>query len=300
MKTDAIIELPSDLVRECRLSIMTELRQSDRVAAKEAYATYVRVISSPFVVLQGRVVKGTAAIQTFLNAVILVNRAFLPLAILFLFLGAFSASHYFIWSIATIGLWWLSVDQVQFRLNIELAARFKALQAHMISPHLAIQALVQTTRDAMHAIKTPRFFETERGYQGELLAEIRKRLPEIRGVSEDAVVEQEFQKRTATHGLRLRPDLVIHVPFDNERHSSRREGNYICFELKLRATEPQASEAYRNLAQLMRALNYPLGIFININSSQTYISSAPKESGQFFAFAVTLQGSDVKIHEEHT
>lgn len=294
-----LIQLPQDLVRECRLSIMTELRQSDRAAAKEAYATLVRLISSPFVILQGRTVRGTATIQTLLNAVILVNRACLLLGILFLFLGAFSASRYFLWSVATVGAWWL-LGQAQFRLNIELAARFKALQAHMIGSGVTTQALVQATRDALQAIKTPRFFETERGYQGELLAEIRKRLPEIRAVSEDAVVEQEFQKTTGTHGLRLRPDLIIHVPFDNERHSTRREGNYICFELKLRATEAQAIEAYRNLAQLMHALDYPLGIFININSSQTYISSAPRDSGQFFAFAVTLKGGDVKVHEEHT
>jgi hypothetical protein len=244
-------------------------------------------------------VRGTAKVRYLLNAVLFTNRALLAFTALLLLMAVFSASRYFIWSLATIGAWWL-LSRLQFRLNIELAARFKALQAQMFGSSLAIQALVQATRDAVHAIKTPRFFETERGYQGELLAEIRKRLPSIREVSADAIVEQEFQKRTVTHGLRLRPDLIIHVPFDGERHSNRSEGNYICFELKLRASEAQAREAYSNLAQLMRALNYPLGIFINISSNQTHISSAPKDGGQFFAFAIALEDGNVSVYEEHT
>ncbi len=298
-----LIELPPDLVRECRVNIMAEVRQSNPVAAKEAYATYVRVISNPFVILQGRIVRGGTMLQYLLNAVLIARRVLLPLTAFLLLLAIFwSTLRYFFWSIAAVATWWF-LSKFQFWLNIELAARYKALMAHMTGNVFGTEALVNAIRDAVHAIQTPRFFETERGYQGELLAEIRmrlKRLPEIPEWDVDVVVEQEAQKRTTAHGLKLRPDLIIHEPFDNKRHSTRREGNYICLELKLRASEAQASEAYRNLSQLMSALNYPLGIFINIDSSQTYISLAPTNSGRFFAFAVKLEDGEVKVYEEHT
>ena len=62
-------------------------------------------------------------------------------------------------------------------------------------------------------ITEPRFFATERGFQGELLAELRARLHEAYFPG-DPVVEQEYQKRMREHDIRIRPDLIVHIPFE--------------------------------------------------------------------------------------
>ena len=45
---------------------------------------------------------------------------------------------------------------------------------------------------------------------------------------------QEHQKTLRIHGLNIRPDIVIHEPFDPLIHANRRDGNYAVFELALR------------------------------------------------------------------
>ena len=160
-------------------------------------------------------------------------------------------------------------------------------------------AFLEVIRESLKAITAPRFFQTERGYQGELLAELRKRVPEIRGLQEDVVVEQEHQKRLVAHGLRIRPDVIIHVPFDQRHHPNRKYGNYVSFELKLRATPAGARSNYESLTQLMNALDYPLGIFINIGSTDTHITQAAKPaSGRIVGFGVVLRQGRVEVNEQ--
>jgi hypothetical protein len=67
--------------------------------------------------------------------------------------------------------------------------------------------------EALSTIKEPRLFKTERGYQGELLAALQSRLQGA-NFSGDPIVEQEYQKRVLPHGIRIRPDLLIHIPFE--------------------------------------------------------------------------------------
>jgi hypothetical protein len=67
-------------------------------------------------------------------------------------------------------------------------------------------------QDALKSIHEPRFFETERGFQGELLVQLAKRLREA-AFPGDPVVEQEYQKTIPSHGIKIRPDIIIHVPF---------------------------------------------------------------------------------------
>ncbi|MEA3404269.1 MAG: hypothetical protein U9R28_00830, partial [Pseudomonadota bacterium] len=116
-----------------------------------------------------------------------------------------------------------------------------------------------------------RYFETERGYQGALIAELQR---ELVGFNWDqAIIEQEYQKRIREHGVTVRPDIIIHVPFSDYIHNSRIEGNFVVFELKLNACEHDAIADYESLSRMCAALNYPLAIFININSNNTYIDS---------------------------
>jgi hypothetical protein len=160
-----------------------------------------------------------------------------------------------------------------------------------------MDALIQAIRDSLAAITTPRFYETERGYQGELYAELRKRLPIIE--MEGAIIEQEYQKRMKDHGFRIRPDLIIHVPFEGSGLGSRAEGNFVVIELKHRASLKNAHVDFANLSAMCEALDYPLGVFINIASTDTHFANyeGPHRE-RLLAFAVQLSGDGVVIHEQ--
>lgn len=160
------------------------------------------------------------------------------------------------------------------------------------------ETLLHHVRESIAAIRNPRYFETERGFQGELLAELKQRIPK-HILPEGAIIEQEYQKRLKEHGLSIRPDIIIHEPFDQEHHASRKEGNYAVIELKLDATENKAVEDFGSLRQMIENLHYPLVIFINISSQATRTDLAPPEiSGHLVCFAVSLDNGSVLIREE--
>lgn len=64
-------------------------------------------------------------------------------------------------------------------------------------------ALPSVIRESLRAIRAPKFFDSERAYQRALLTELQARLPDVKGLDDDAVVEQENQKRLAAHGLAI-------------------------------------------------------------------------------------------------
>lgn len=151
------------------------------------------------------------------------------------------------------------------------------------------EEFLRQMQDALHSICEERFFQTERGFQGELLAELRKRLRQA-AFPGDPVVEQEYQKTLPHHGLRIRPDLIVHIPFERGMAEGRDEGNFVAVELKLRATAEEAADAFNNLVLLKEILHYPLTIFINIDSEETHVGVCPKRiAGQTICSAVRLQ-----------
>jgi hypothetical protein len=157
--------------------------------------------------------------------------------------------------------------------------------------------IIQTVRDAIASIEAPRFFETERGFQGELLFQLQHINPSLR--TKDLIVEQEYQKRLQTHGLRIRPDIIIHEPFDETKHKSRQQGNFAVVELKRRAGPTAAKRDFDNLAEMLGVLSYQLAIFVNVDSSRTHIDLAPPElRGRLIAFAVKLEASVQILREE--
>lgn len=159
-------------------------------------------------------------------------------------------------------------------------------------------ALLSHIRNALAAISTPRFFETERGYQGALLAQLEQRIPKEL-LPEGTIIEQEYQKRLEQHGLSIRPDIVIHEPFDTRRHKDRAEGNIAVIELKLNATSLQAADDFANLCAMIRVLRYPLAVFINIGSTSTLTQVAPPEAkGCLVCFAVSIKDGTVNVAEE--
>lgn len=149
--------------------------------------------------------------------------------------------------------------------------------------------------EALRMIKEPRFFGTERGYQGELLAELRNRLGGAR-LPGDPIVEQEYQKTISLHGLTIRPDIIIHIPFERGVTNSRREGNFVAVELKCRVGRRQAGDAFENLRQIKEALNYPLTVFVNVDSANTHAELCPGSiAAQTVCIAVRLEDGNPVI-----
>jgi len=148
-------------------------------------------------------------------------------------------------------------------------------------------AFLAIMNDALASIREPRLFETERGYQGELLAMLRPRLVGA-ALPGDAIIEQEYQKRINDHGIRIRPDIIIHVPFEPGASQNRREGNFVAVEIKRKSAD--AEQAFDSLRQISEALNYALAIFVNIDSDKTHIELCPPGIAErTVCFAVRLQ-----------
>jgi hypothetical protein len=111
-----------------------------------------------------------------------------------------------------------------------------------------------------------------------------------------AIIEQEYQKTMAQHKLAIRPDIIIHEPFDAARHKSPRDGNIAVIELKLKANPAKAREDFESLVEMMRLLDYPVAVFINIGSQETHANLIPESAkGRITCFAVSLVAGEVRI-----
>jgi len=159
---------------------------------------------------------------------------------------------------------------------------------------------LQLLRSALMAIQEPRFYSTEREYQGELLTQIRTRLEGVTIWPGSPAVEQEYQKGAAAHGLELRPDLIIHCRFDRGVFEHKREGDYVVMELKRHAGKQTAQSVYAKLDRICTLLDYAMGIFINVDSDQVFFSRfSSTASDRLHGFAVELQGGRVHLMEGH-
>jgi hypothetical protein len=125
-----------------------------------------------------------------------------------------------------------------------------------------IEAVVQ----ALSAVTNARFFETERGFQGAFQANLAIALGDR--VPPEAIVEEEYQKRIRIHGIRRRPDVIVHTP--TQPGGDRCAGNFAVFALKLRATPSEARQDFDALDAMFAALRYPFGAFINIGDDRTH------------------------------
>lgn len=143
-------------------------------------------------------------------------------------------------------------------------------------------------QQALASISEQRFFQTERGYQGELLHQLQNRL-EAAGFPGDPIVEQEYQKTLPSHGINIRPDLIIHIPFERGVAKRRNEGNFVAIEIKCRATGAEAERDFQSLELLKNNLGYPLTIFLNVDSTETHAERCPARlARQTVCFAVRL------------
>jgi len=151
------------------------------------------------------------------------------------------------------------------------------------------ERFLKLLQESLQSIREPRLYETERGFQGELLAQLRGRIAYAQFPGEP-IVEQEYQKTIPSHGLGTRPDIIVHIPFERGGAERRNQGNFVAIELKLRATQKEAADDFAKLAAIREALAYPLTIFINIGSDETCCAYCPKViTGKTVCFAVRLE-----------
>jgi hypothetical protein len=157
--------------------------------------------------------------------------------------------------------------------------------------------VLTTIADAIRSVRNPQFFTNELSYQGELLAEIRRRLPEA-GLPGDAIVQQEYQKRLADHGINIRPDMIVHVP--TPHRGDRKQGNFVVFELNRSAGPTEVQEDFANLDIAIQTLQYPLGVFINVASGRTQASHyCGPFRDQLHCFAVRLANGGLRMQHAY-
>jgi len=157
---------------------------------------------------------------------------------------------------------------------------------------------IQALYIAITRIREPRLFSTERGYQGQLAAEIDKVIEGEPNSIERPLVEQEYQKTAELHGITLRPDIIVHVPFDRGVSPTRQHDNHLAILLKLAATKQGAEEDFKKLETICSVLDYPIGAFVNIASSDLWLPNYKRQSDKSFILheiAVHLEGIEPKL-----
>ncbi len=152
--------------------------------------------------------------------------------------------------------------------------------------------------EALAEIREPRFFATERGYQGALGAALERRLPAA-SFRRRPILEHEHQKTKTRHRTNIRPDIIVHIPFERGVTRHRREGNFVAIELKWRASPQRAKADFKSLLTITDKLDYPLTIFVNIDSSRTHANLCPSRiANQTVCFAVRLVNGAPVVHME--
>ncbi|MEO8435312.1 MAG: hypothetical protein ABI596_10490, partial [Pyrinomonadaceae bacterium] len=138
------------------------------------------------------------------------------------------------------------------------------------------------------------FFQTERGYHGRLYCGLQNALDKFGILNDQVIIEMKYQK-SDRHGTHQRPDIVLHTPA--ELHDSPVDvGNLAVFALKHQATQSGAQTDFRKLDTMFEQLHYPLGIFINVNSSSHYLNvyDGPYRD-RLHSFGVQLDDCEVTV-----
>jgi len=143
---------------------------------------------------------------------------------------------------------------------------------------MSYDIIIAATDEALHQVVEPRFLRTERGFQGQFYCALQRILSERGLLDGGCILEMEYQK-SARHGLRQRPDIVLHVPAE-ESGSGVVENNLAVWALKRHATPEAASQDFEKLDEMFKQLCYPLGIFVNIDAKKHFAESYRGEFAQ--------------------
>lgn len=141
-----------------------------------------------------------------------------------------------------------------------------------INPHPDItkELLIEATRQAISQVRNPRYFSSERGYQGQFYSQLQSILEAQNIITADLILETEYQKRAATHSMTQRPDMILHIPREITQAAAN-ENNYCVWALKRNSTQEDAFDDFNKLDSMFSDLCYPWGIFINIASQNHFL-----------------------------
>lgn len=158
------------------------------------------------------------------------------------------------------------------------------------------EQIIESTISALRKISTPRFFKSERGYQGFFYCKLYEELEIRRLVNEDQILEMEYQK-SSRHGLSQRPDIIFHIPVEHSG-SSVVKNNFAVWALKARVNATTAQQDFEKLDEMFEYLNYPLGFFININDQQHHLASySGKFRDRLIGFSILLPDESPRIRK---
>jgi len=159
---------------------------------------------------------------------------------------------------------------------------------------MMLDLIIESTVFALTAIKAPRFFKSERGYQGIFYCKLYEKFENLGLVTEDQIIEMEYQK-SGRHGLSQRPDIIFHIPVDHSGGDIV-ENNFAVWALKARASAVEAQKDFEKLDQMFEFLNYPLGFFVNVNTEQHHLNLYKGNyKDRLVGFSVWLQDESPKI-----
>lgn len=156
--------------------------------------------------------------------------------------------------------------------------------------------IIEATILALSSIDSVRLLRSERGYQGRLFCELQSALDSSGIISEDIILEMEYQKSNR-HSMTQRPDIILHVPIEVSG-AQIHENNFAVWALKLQASEKKAIEDFIKLDKIFSILKYPIGFFININSERYYLECYQGNyPNQIIAFAIYLKNGSISLKQ---
>jgi hypothetical protein len=147
---------------------------------------------------------------------------------------------------------------------------------------------------ALKRVSESRFYESERGYQGACYSALTGALKDLKLLPYRMIVEMEYQKSAAKHGLTQRPDIIVHLPTEHGSPSVNKN-NLLVIAMKHRASSNAAMADFEKLDDIMRRLDYEFGVFINVDSilhhADSYHGRYPK---RMHCYAVKLEKEEFK------
>ena len=161
-----------------------------------------------------------------------------------------------------------------------------------------MEEILNRTILALKAITVPRYHTTERGFVDEFSHQLKLQIANLNLFSEHAIVEAEVQKRLNHHyGVRQRPDLLIHIPIEAGLTENANENNFVVYAFKLNGNNNLTLKDFAKLNEMFQALNYELGIFININAyPNTFLENYVGEyRNRIHEFSIRLHNGNVDI-----
>ncbi|AFM23337.1 hypothetical protein [Desulfomonile tiedjei] len=153
--------------------------------------------------------------------------------------------------------------------------------------------IIDMTLSAIGRINHPRFFRSERGYQGELYCRLREEFLS-QNLLDERMLEPEYQKRPTDHLTQQRPDIIYHIPAPAEGEVFI--NNYTVWALKLRADHPDVISDFEKLYEMISLLQYPLAVFLNIDSDSHYLHDCiPDYRNRIVAFTTMRNEAEGKL-----